>query len=550
MKALISTTLFVLSFSAMANVYQLIDTKASSDISVNENGNDVSVQFHISQVKTQSNKMVPFAKFEELQFQELSLAGDAGTPGLPFHSILVKGMPHEIDVNYNLGKAVTLDGVVPAPVEPQKFRCDDCAQPELTVDWSSYAKTTHQVFKKEYLGDFRGMPLTRVSFFPASFVAEKEMTVVYPEASFEVRQTAKGKLDTLVMPTEIVTEADLNKRYLIVTPEKFAEALKPFVDWKTELGYEVEVVTLESVGTTAEQIKTFIHGKYNEAAFTYALLVGHEKNFPTFYRRTSSSPRTPSDLPYFAMGGDTDFIPEVFYGRIVADKADEVERQVAKTLEYEKMQYADDSGLKRTLGMASNEGYNPSDVEYIKAMLSVLDSALGMAPAYYLQNNMDSTPANVNATLSKGVSWVNYIGHGSGTAWPSQKQSYNSSDIKNINSAGKVKPIIIDVACMNGNFTYGTGKLGVTFMNEVNNGQPTGAVAYYGGSVNISWHPPAIMAVGLNRLVAEKKVERLGEALLAGQMFLAKNHSAVSQVTENMVWYHLFGDPSLKFNFN
>ncbi len=549
MKALISTTLFVMSFSAMANVYQLIDSKVQGDISVNENGSDVAVQFHIAQVKTASTKQVPFAKFETLQFNELSLAGEAGTPGLPFHSILVKGMPHEIDVKYDLGNAVTLDGVIPAPVEPQQFRCTDCVQPELTVDWSSYADSKHQVVKKEYLGDFRGMPLTRVSFFPASFVAEKEMTVVYPEASFEVRQTAKGKLDTLVMPTEIITEADLNKKYLIVTPEKFVEALKPLVEWKTELGYEMEVVTLESIGTTADQVKAFIHGKYNEAAFTYALLVGHEKNFPTFYRRTSSSARTPSDLPYFAMGGDSDFIPEVFSGRIIADKIEEVERQVAKTLEYEKMQYTDASGLKRTLGMASNEGYNPSDVEYIKAMLVELDTALGMAPTYFLQNNYDSTPVNVNEALSKGVSWVNYIGHGSGTSWPSQKQTYSSSDIKNINSAGKVKPIIIDVACMNGNFTYGRN-LGVTFMTEVNNGQPTGAVAYYGGSVNISWHPPAIMAVGLNRIVAAKKVQHLGEALLAGQMFLAKNHSTVSQVTENMVWYHLFGDPSLKFNFN
>lgn len=547
MKALIPTTLFVLSFSAMANVYQLIDTKAKGDISVMENGSDVSVQFHISQVQTEASDLVPFAKFESLKFNELSASGDAGTPALPYHSILVKGLPQDIEVNYDLGKAVSLDGVIPAPVAPEKFRCSDCAQPELTVDWSSYAKNSDQTFKKEYLGDFRGTPLTRVSFYPASFVSEKEMTVIYPEATFEVRSALKGKLDTLVMPSEIVTEADLNKNYLIVSPEKFVTALKPFVDWKSELGYEVEVVTLESIGTTAEQVRDFIQAKYNKNAFTYAVLVGHEKNFPTFYRRTSSSYRTPTDLPYFAMGGDNDFIPEVFYGRIIADKVEEVERQVAKTIEYEKADYVDASGLKRSIGMASNEGSNPSDVEYVKAMLVDLDSIFGIAPTYFMQSNSDSTPVNVNALMSKGVAWVNYIGHGSGTSWPSQRQTYSSSDIKNINSAGKVKPIIIDVACMNGNFTYGRN-LGVTFMTEVNNGEPTGAVAYYGGSVNISWHPPAIMAVGLNRIVAAKKVSHLGEALLAGQMYLAKNHSSVSQVTENMVWYHLFGDPSLKLN--
>ena len=46
-----------------------------------------------------------------------------------------------------------------------------------------------------------------------------------------------------------------------------------------------------------------------------------------------------------------------------------------------------------------------------------------------------------------------------------------------------------------------------------------GATAYYGGSVDISWHPPAIMAVGINRALAKKEAKTLGEILLLGQLY-------------------------------
>jgi hypothetical protein len=72
-----------------------------------------------------------------------------------------------------------------------------------------------------------------------------------------------------------------------------------------------------------------------------------------------------------------------------------------------------------------------------------------------------------------------------------------------------------------------------------------GAVAYYGGSVNISWHPPAIMARGIAFEQLDKKFHHLGEALLAGQMYLAANWNNQEQVIDNFEWYHLQGDPGL-----
>ena len=72
-----------------------------------------------------------------------------------------------------------------------------------------------------------------------------------------------------------------------------------------------------------------------------------------------------------------------------------------------------------------------------------------------------------------------------------------------------------------------------------------GAVAYFGGSVDVSWHPPAIMAVGINKELATGNFKRIGDVLFAGQMYLMKNYSDSRSARENFIWYHLLGDITL-----
>jgi hypothetical protein len=76
-----------------------------------------------------------------------------------------------------------------------------------------------------------------------------------------------------------------------------------------------------------------------------------------------------------------------------------------------------------------------------------------------------------------------------------------------------------------------------------------GAAAYYGGSVDISWDPPAIMAIGINESVRPGEESILGTHLLKGQMHLIQNHSSVDDLRDNMTWYHLLGDPLTRVQF-
>lgn len=177
-------------------------------------------------------------------------------------------------------------------------------------------------------------------------------------------------------------------------------------------------------------------------------------------------------------------------------------------------------------------------------MLKPFESKFGMKSDIYLEKNYSKKASDLAASLNEGAGWLNYIGHGSGYDWPSTNGSFSTDHIEKLTNYD-VKPIVIDVACLNGRFAE--GHFGERLMNEVNN-DPVGAVAYYGGSVSISWRPPAVMAIGINEMVAQKNIETLGAALMAGQIYLAANYTNKLRVYENYRWYHLFGDPSMKLN--
>ena len=69
---------------------------------------------------------------------------------------------------------------------------------------------------------------------------------------------------------------------------------------------------------------------------------------------------------------------------------------------------------------------------------------------------------------------------------------------------GKTNPIVIDVACQNGKFN-GRGYIGETMISgHQKYDYKNGAAAYIGGSVDISWDPPAIFLHKVYRLPLKK----------------------------------------------
>jgi len=546
MKLIVSILVFIslhnLGFSKVIE----FNSFSTSTVESSSRGSDLNIAFNIANIFIDDFAIQRDGfSLKKIKIDGLRSTSYKDQASLPFYSVLVKASPESLNISYEGGRNIRFNNILPLNSEEQSCRCRDQVRPRF--DSKIYLNSNLGKYSIHYLGDFRGTPVSRVMFFPVEFNGRG--IKVSPNIKFKVSMKNNEKVEVISEEFDQLAQFETNNKFLIISPEKYINALSEFISWKESNGFDIDLYTLKEAGGSFEEIKSFISSKYNKGSdkFTYHLLVGNEKEFPTDYVETKFDRQTPSDLGYFTMGGNGDYIPDVFYGRMTVGTTVDIINQTKKIIAYETSDYTDSAGIKNYIGIASDEGSNPSDVEYIKLMALPLFETFNTDISYFFQENSDSNAENINSVLNQGVSWLNYIGHGSGSSWPSLSSgNYSIDDIKSL-SPDIVKPVIIDVACQNGRFSN-EGRLGERFMNESSDGLPVGAVAYYGGSVDISWDPPAIMAVGISEILSEQTYDRLGNLLLAGQLYLAKNHSAEDEVIENFKWYHLQGDPTLKLN--
>ncbi len=328
------------------------------------------------------------------------------------------------------------------------------------------------------------------------------------------------------------------EKLLVVTADDYENALKPFVEWKRQKGLIVKLVTLSEAGGTKEKVKEYVQNYYDKEKFTYLLFVGNKNSMPAYFESTESGSAI-SDYRMALLSG-SDVIPDVFYGRLLADNESEVITQIERWINYEKSPVKGEWFYKG-ITIASSEGYDPSDKEYAQMVEAALKSYTYKEVNAFLQGEGTATTSNISNAINSGSSWISYFGHGSGTSWASTNDEFDNSAVDKLNNQGKL-PILIDVACSNASWAYYPRCFGKAWVTNTSN---AGAIAFYGGSVSISWDPPAIMSVGISKYHFEKPVHSLGGSVLAGQMYLVEKMGTGNQVIDNMKWYNLFGDPSL-----
>ena len=474
-------------------------------------------------------------------FHHISVSGmknsqTPGKPQLPYYSFLIKGHPEEITTDVFYDEVKTFNNIVALPAPQKPCRCQNDNSKAYTFKIENYHQKEESVLEFVFLGDYRGEEITKVIVRP--FIQKGSHLRVFKNLKITLESKEILKLNDFTATSD---------KMILITPEKLKRSARSFKEFKEEAGFPVEMFIFEEIANDAKSLRSFLKNKFKEEQYQYAVLFGHEGLLPPLKTFTSSDPDTPSDYPYFLFGGVEDFFPDVFYSRIVADSNEEIEKQVMKMREFRDRTWKDPQGDKTVIGIASNEGWDPNDVEYMNQMINPLLNFLGFEKRTFFENDQNSNPREINKALNEGAIWLNYIGHGSGDSWSSiTRGEYSVRDINKL-KFGAVKPIIIDVACQNGRFTY-NNKFGERFMNATDKGYPSGAVAYYGGSVDISWDPPAIMAVAIGENLAERKASGLFELILRGQRYLIENYEDSEAAIENLRWYHLFGDPSMRID--
>lgn len=295
--------------------------------------------------------------------------------------------------------------------------------------------------------------------------------------------------------TDAVTYTTLNEygNLLVICYGPFMDAMQPYVNWKRAEGYQTEMISKDSAGSSAAQIKSFIANYYNTKGLTHVLLVGDGAQVPT---NTGGNLGGPSDNAYGYVTGN-DHYSEIFIGRFSAENVAQVQTQVQRTLEYEQNpQFLTDDWYTTVIGIASDQGPgddNEMDYQHIRNQQAQLQAyTYTMNPELFdgSQGGNDApgnpTPPMVATDVNAGASLILYTGHGSNTSWGTS--NFSNNNVNQLTNVGKL-PFIWSVACVNGNFTSGTC-FAEAWLRASQGGQPTGAIAFLGSTINQSWNSP------------------------------------------------------------
>ncbi len=334
---------------------------------------------------------------------------------------------------------------------------------------------------------------------------------------------------------------------LIISYGAFMDAMQPFILWKKQMGYPVEMVDVGSIGNSSA-IKSFIANYYSSKGLTFVLLVGDAAQVPT-----SSTNAGDSDNNYAYIVGN-DHYPDLFIGRFSAETVEQVQTQVQRTLTYEQNPPVSVDWFSVCTGIASDQGPG-DDGEYDYQHIRNIQNNKLIPFTYTYANELfdgsqggndaggNPTPSLVASALNAGSGIINYTGHGSATSWGSS--GFSNSDVNNLVNDNML-PFVWSVACVNGDFK-GTTCFAEVWLRATHNGQPTGAVAFLGSTINQSWNPPMCGQDEMNDVLAEAYASNIkrtfGALSMHGCMLMNDEYGAGGdEMTDT---WTCFGDPSV-----
>ena len=498
-------------------------TPIFNSFSAIQNGKTLKFNYNLADIKIDKNKSNN--GFVTYNHKDLVLRKIEGRPMLPMTSIILKGLGDIKQIKTNLGgEKISLKGNLDF-YKGTKCRCKDIEDVEF--DYKVYGEL-EQEFNIEYFGDLRGEKIYKLNI-P---MAKQNGTIInfFEEVSIELPNNLEVIADFSNLLDNIQEE-----KTLIISTNEFKNLLNTYIANQSNRIFYIEEI---DNSTSTSKIKKIINDYYQSKKITNVMLVGNQHIIPTFYVKTKFDSQTPSDLNYGLLGGNQDSLPDVFMSRLSVANNSEL------TTILEKLnKQLNGVNIKKIMGIASNEGSNPTDEEYMKQMMNPILNGKKAQGVFLRQNDTSTTKQRFNDLLEEGVNWINYIGHGSGFSWPSFNHEYFASDLDYVGEQN-IYPILVDVACQNGNFS-GDARLGESFMYGGKDHQSIGSSIYYGGSVDISWHPPAIMALGISEYVEKNSNFPIYKAFIYGHLYLMKNHSNKEDIVDNLEWYHLQGDPGV-----
>ena len=282
-------------------------------------------------------------------------------------------------------------------------------------------------------------------------------------------------------------------KVLVIANRMFEDAMQPWLQWKTEKGFYMDVNYTDEIGTTAAAIKQFIVGKYNDGLAagqtpTWVVIVGDKNQVAA--SQTGSATQKVTDLYYYAVaGGSNDYFGDMFHSRFTCETVQEFQNAINKSLMYEQYTMPDPSYLDNVLLVAGwDSGWNPQvgkpTIQY--AMNYYYNAEHGFANVY---NFLQQPYNNPYASMNTGVNFVNYTAHGGETGW--SDPAFSVGNANSLTNSGK--PFLaMGNCCLAADWGYSSKCLGEAMIIAENKG----AYAYIGSCPYTYWWEDYYFGVG------------------------------------------------------
>ncbi|MFH1865618.1 MAG: C25 family cysteine peptidase, partial [Candidatus Eisenbacteria bacterium] len=423
-----------------------------------------------------------------------------------------------------------------------------------TDDW--YPARLAEARDPYIMRDVRGMVvvLNAFQYNPASHTLR-----VYDRVTVEIERVGPGRVNVLTHrpPRGITPEfAAIYERHflnarsaglaryssvgevgnmLIISHGDFLTAMEPFVEWKTQMGIPCEMVSVTTAGGSAAAVQSYIQDYYDAYGLAFVLLVGDAAQIPSLTANSG-----PSD-PSFSLVAGSDAYPDLFVGRFSAETVPQVETQVLRSIEYEKLPQTGADWYHRGTGIASDLGPgddNEYDDEHMDNLRTDLlgSTYTGVDQIY----DPSATSAMVADALNEGRGIVNYTGHGSYLGWGTS--GFYNADVNALTNDNAL-PFIWSVACVNGMFTQPVC-FAEAWLRATNGTEPTGAIAVLMSSINQDWDEPMDAQDEMVDLLVAGAKRTFGGLSMNGSCHMLDEYG-VDGEDEFLSW-HIFGDPSLR----
>ncbi|OYD17005.1 hypothetical protein CH333_02180, partial [candidate division WOR-3 bacterium JGI_Cruoil_03_44_89] len=342
--------------------------------------------------------------------------------------------------------------------------------------------------------------------------------------------------------TRYDTLEEMAGKMLIISKDSYCDAMQTLVEWKKMKGIPVELVPKSEAGANANQIKNFIQTEYDTSNLVWILLVGDAADVPPAVGMHGSASGNAADPVYTYLEGD-DYYPDAFISRFSANSLSDVETQINRSINYELCPDPSGEWYHKGTGIASalsggGEPYADSTrANWIRDLL------LG-----YTYTEIDriyapwATSGLVATAINEGRSIVNYIGHGSTTSWGTT--GFSNSNVNALTNVDML-PFVYSVACLNGNFT-GSTCFGEAWLRAGTPDAPTGAIAFYGSSINQSWVPPTVSQLHACSLLVADRMNTIGGLAFNGSCRMVEKYLPGMEGVELFETWHIFGDASVQ----